>query len=323
MVKLAKYLFYNQLVANFPHQLDVAVIARTYLMIENDIRHAVKTALDEDLGHTPSNTPQDILAADITAQLIPADKYAEAELITREEGVFCGKAWAEQVFNQLGGEVALHWHVDDGDLLVPNQVLCELSGPARAILTGERTAMNFIQTLSGVASLTKHYVDKLAGTHTRLLDTRKTIPGLRTAQKYAVTCGGGKNHRIGLFDAFLIKENHIMACGNIDLAIKAARELDNEKPVEVEVESIAELTEALEAGSDIIMLDNFDVTMMIEAVSLNNQLKEQGKGAKLEVSGNVTIDAIADFAKTGVDYISVGALTKHVKALDLSLRLKS
>jgi nicotinate-nucleotide pyrophosphorylase (carboxylating) len=291
-------------------------------MFENDIRHAVKTALNEDLGYSEHQNVEQMLKADITAQLIPADKHVEGSLITREEGVFCGKAWAEQVFNQLGGEVALHWHVDDGDLVVPNQVLCDLSGPARAILTGERTAMNFIQTLSGVASLTKLYVNKLAGTHTRLLDTRKTIPGLRTAQKYAVTCGGGKNHRIGLFDAFLIKENHIMACGGIAQAIQAARKLHSDKPVEVEVESIAELTQALDGGSDIIMLDNFDITMMFEAVTLNQTYKDAGKGAKLEVSGNVTIDTLADFAKTGVDYISVGALTKHVKALDLSLRLK-
>jgi nicotinate-nucleotide pyrophosphorylase (carboxylating) len=295
-------------------------------MLENDIRHAVKTALNEDLGYCESQTIEDMLRADITAQLIPADRHVQGSLITREEGVFCGKAWAEQVFNQLGGEVVLHWHVDDGDLLVPNQVLCELAGPARVILTGERTAMNFIQTLSGVATLTKHYVDKLAGTHTRLLDTRKTIPGLRTAQKYAVTCGGGKNHRIGLFDAFLIKENHIMACGSIADAINAARKLAPEKLVEVEVESIAELAQALEAGCDIIMLDNFDITMMCEAVALNNSYKEQGlpasPGAKLEVSGNVTLDTLADFAKTGVDYISVGALTKHIRALDLSLRLK-
>ncbi|MCL1113717.1 MULTISPECIES: carboxylating nicotinate-nucleotide diphosphorylase [Shewanella] len=292
-------------------------------MLENDIRHAVKTALDEDLGHSAHSTIADMLTADITAQLIPADKHVSGSLITREDGVFCGKAWAEQVFNQLGGEVVLHWHVDDGDLVVPNQVLCELSGPARAILTGERTAMNFIQTLSGTATLTKHYVDKLSGTHTRLLDTRKTIPGLRTAQKYAVTCGGGKNHRIGLFDAFLIKENHIMACGGISQAITAARALDSNKPVEVEVESLDELTQALDGGADIIMLDNFDVTMMVDAVSINNRYKDQGKGAKLEVSGNVTLDTLATFAQTGVDYISVGALTKHVKALDLSLRLKA
>ncbi|ABV85743.1 carboxylating nicotinate-nucleotide diphosphorylase [Shewanella pealeana] len=294
-------------------------------MLENDIRLSVKAALDEDLGHQDPNsklTSAQRADTDITALLIPADKTAQASLITREEGVFCGKAWAEQVFNQLGGEVALHWHVDDGDLVLPNQLLCELEGPARAILTGERTAMNFIQTLSGVATLTKHYVDKLAGTHTRLLDTRKTIPGLRTAQKYAVTCGGGQNHRIGLFDAFLIKENHIMACGSIAKAIQAARELNADKPVEVEVESIDELKQALDAQSDIVMLDNFDVTMMIEAVELNNSYKARGQGVKLEVSGDVTLDTIANFAKTGVDYISVGALTKHVRALDLSLRLK-
>ncbi|MCL1038288.1 carboxylating nicotinate-nucleotide diphosphorylase [Shewanella submarina] len=285
-------------------------------MLENDIRLSVKAALEEDLGQ------QDAISGDITAQLIPVDKYAEATLITREEGVFCGKAWAEQVFNQLGGQVALHWHVDDGDLVVPNQVLCELSGPARAILTGERTAMNFIQTLSGVATLSKRYVDKLAGTHTNLLDTRKTIPGLRTAQKYAVTCGGGKNHRIGLFDAFLIKENHIMACGSIEAAVSTARKLHSDKPVEVEVESLAELKQALDAGADIIMLDNFDVTMMHDAVSINNDYKANGAGAKLEVSGNVTLDTIRSYAETGVDYISVGALTKHVRALDLSLRLK-
>ncbi|GGI80846.1 carboxylating nicotinate-nucleotide diphosphorylase [Shewanella gelidii] len=285
-------------------------------MLENDIRLMVKVALDEDLGHL------DAISGDITAQLIEQDKYAEASLITREEGVFCGKAWAEQVFNQLGGEVALHWHVDDGDLVVPNQVLCELSGPARTILTGERTAMNFIQMLSGVASLTKLYVDRLAGTHTKLLDTRKTIPGLRTAQKYAVTCGGGKNHRIGLFDAFLIKENHIMACGSIEQAVAKANQLHADKPVEVEVESLKELTLALDAGADIIMLDNFDITMMVDAVELNHQYQAANKGAKLEVSGNVTLDTLAEYAKTGVDYISVGALTKHIRALDLSLRMK-
>ncbi|GGJ00967.1 nicotinate-nucleotide diphosphorylase [Shewanella hanedai] len=296
-------------------------------MLENDIRLAVKIALEEDLGYQDESTSNkgsalDRSSADITAQLIPADRYAQASLITREEGVFCGKAWAEQVFNQLGGEVALHWHVDDGDLLVHNQLLCELSGPARAILTGERTAMNFIQTLSGVATLTKQYTDRIAATNTKLLDTRKTIPGLRTAQKYAVTCGGGKNHRIGLFDAFLIKENHIMACGGIAQAISKARELYPDKLVEVEVENILELQQALEASSDVIMLDNFDVTMMIEAVELNKRLPN-AQQAKLEVSGNVTLETIGHFAKTGVDYISVGALTKHVRALDLSLRLKS
>lgn len=300
-------------------------------MLENDIRLAVTAALNEDLGLTPSaanegspdqDRAEKLLHNDITAQLIPENKLVEATLITREEGVFCGKAWAEQVFNQLGGEVALHWLVDDGDLLVPNQTLCELSGSARAILTGERTAMNFIQTLSGVASLTKVYVDKIGNAQTKLLDTRKTIPGLRMAQKYAVTCGGGHNHRIGLFDAFLIKENHIMASGGIKEAVTTAREIFADKTVEVEVESLNELTQALDAKADIIMLDNFDINMMLDAVKLNNEYKAKGGETKLEVSGNVTLETISDFAKTGIDFISVGALTKHVKALDLSLRVK-
>ncbi len=300
-------------------------------MLVNEIRLAVTAALNEDLGLTPASADESsaekdratrLLNSDITAQLIPEEKQIEAVLITREEGVFCGKAWAEQVFNQLGGEVALHWLVDDGDLIVQNQTLCEFSGSARAILTGERTAMNFIQTLSGVASLTKVYVNKIGASQTKLLDTRKTVPGLRLAQKYAVTCGGGHNHRIGLFDAFLIKENHIMACGGIESAVKTARTMHADKKLEVEVESIAELTQALDAKADIIMLDNFDINMMLDAVALNMTYKENGGITKLEVSGNVTLDTIADFAKTGIDFISVGALTKHVKALDLSLRVK-
>ena len=279
-------------------------------MLENDIRLTVAAALTEDLGGLNADE------GDITAQLIPAERNAEATIISREEAVFCGKAWVEQVFNQLGGDVALHWHVDDGDLVLPNQVLCELSGPARKLLTGERVALNFVQTLSGVATLVNQYVMKLEGTGTQLLDTRKTLPGLRTAQKYAVTCGGGKNHRIGLFDAFLIKENHIAACGGIGAAIAAARALHADKPVEVEVENLDELQLAIDHGADIVMLDNFDLTMQIQAVELN-----QGR-AKLEVSGNVTIDSIAEFAHTGIDYISVGALTKHVKAVDLSMRFR-
>ncbi|SDI42817.1 nicotinate-nucleotide pyrophosphorylase [carboxylating] [Ferrimonas sediminum] len=279
-------------------------------MLENDIRLAVATALAEDLGGLSAEQ------GDITAQLIPADRYSEATILCREEAVFCGKAWVEQVFNQLGGDVALHWHVDDGDLVVANQVLCELAGPARTLLTGERVALNFVQTLSGVATLVNQYALKLDGTNTKLLDTRKTLPGLRTAQKYAVTCGGGKNHRIGLFDAFLIKENHIHACGGIAAAINAARALHADKPVEVEVENLDELGQAIDGGADIIMLDNFDLTMQMQAVKLN------GGRAKLEVSGNVTLDTIASFAHTGIDYISVGALTKHVRAVDLSMRFK-
>ncbi|MDM5140843.1 carboxylating nicotinate-nucleotide diphosphorylase [Aeromonas bestiarum] len=283
-------------------------------MLQQDIRRAVRAALLEDLGQALTTLDQPDASADITAQLIPVDRLASARVITREAGVFCGQPWVDEVFVQLGGEVKVEWLVQDGELLSPNQELFRLHGPARVLLTGERNALNFVQTLSGVATLTARYVAELTGTDCRLLDTRKTLPGLRSAQKYAVTCGGGKNHRIGLFDAYLIKENHILACGGISEAISAARRLNPGKPVEVEVESLAELEQALLAGADIVMLDNFDVPMMREAVALN-----RGR-AKLEVSGNVTLDTLADYAATGVDFISVGALTKHVRALDLSMR---
>lgn len=283
-------------------------------MLQQDIRRAVRAALLEDLGDALTPLDQPDASADITAQLIPADRLASARVITREAGVFCGQPWVDEVFVQLGGEVRVEWLVQDGEVLFPNQELFRLHGPARVLLTGERNALNFVQTLSGVASLTARYVAELADTDCRLLDTRKTLPGLRSAQKYAVTCGGGKNHRIGLFDAYLIKENHILACGGISEAINEARRLNPGKPVEVEVESLVELEQALAASADIVMLDNFDIPMMREAVALN-----QGR-AKLEVSGNVTLDTLADYAATGVDFISVGALTKHVRALDLSMR---
>ncbi|MGU5794452.1 carboxylating nicotinate-nucleotide diphosphorylase [Aeromonas hydrophila] len=283
-------------------------------MLQQDICRAVRAALLEDLGDALTPLDQPDASADITAQLIPADRLASARVITREAGVFCGQPWVDEVFVQLGGEVRVEWLVQDGEVLSPNQELFRLHGPARVLLTGERNALNFVQTLSGVASLTARYVAELAHTDCRLLDTRKTLPGLRSAQKYAVTCGGGKNHRIGLFDAYLIKENHILACGGIAEAISEARRLNPGKPVEVEVESLVELEQALAAGADIVMLDNFDIPMMREAVALN-----QGR-AKLEVSGNVTLDTLADYAATGVDFISVGALTKHVRALDLSMR---
>ncbi|MEV3844961.1 carboxylating nicotinate-nucleotide diphosphorylase [Aeromonas veronii] len=287
-------------------------------MFQQDVSRAVRAALLEDLGDALTTLDQPDASADITAQLIPADRMASARVITREAGVFCGQPWVDEVFlqlkAQLGGEVKVEWKVQDGEVLSPNQELFRLHGPARLLLTGERNALNFVQTLSGVATLTARYVAELEGTDCRLLDTRKTIPGLRTAQKYAVTCGGGKNHRIGLYDAYLIKENHILACGGIAEAINEARHLNPGKPVEVEVESLAELEQALAAKADIVMLDNFDVTMMHEAVAIN-----QGR-AKLEVSGNVTLDTLAEFAATGVDFISVGALTKHVRALDLSMR---
>ncbi|AQP36876.1 MULTISPECIES: carboxylating nicotinate-nucleotide diphosphorylase [Vibrio] len=275
-----------------------------------EITRAVSDALREDLGGSLDAT------ADITANLIPADARNSATLITREHGVFCGQAWAEEVFKQLGGEVKIDWHVQDGDQVKPNQILCTLEGPARALLTGERNAMNFIQTLSGCASITAQYAKQLEGTECRLLDTRKTIPGLRSALKYAVACGGGFNHRIGVFDAYLIKENHIIACGGITQAISTAKQLNPGKPVEVETESLQELEEAIQAGADIIMLDNFSIEMMREAVAIN-----AGRAA-LENSGNVTLETIGDYARTGVDYISVGALTKHIKALDLSMRFQ-
>lgn len=283
-------------------------------MLQQDIRRAVRAALLEDLGDALTALDQPDASADITAQLIPADRISTARVITREAGVFCGQPWVDEVFAQLGGEVKIEWKVQDGERLAPNQELFRLHGPARVLLTGERNALNFVQTLSGVATLTAHYVAELEGTDCRLLDTRKTLPGLRSAQKYAVTCGGGKNHRIGLFDAYLIKENHILACGGIAEAISEARRLNPDKPVEVEVESLAELEQALAARADIVMLDNFDIPMMQEAVRLN-----QGR-AKLEVSGNVTLDTLAGYAATGIDFISVGALTKHVRALDLSMR---
>ncbi|EKO3422409.1 carboxylating nicotinate-nucleotide diphosphorylase [Vibrio fluvialis] len=276
-----------------------------------EITRSVTDTLKEDLGGTLDP------AADITASLIPADVQGRATIITREHGVFCGQAWADEVFTQLGGEVTIEWLVKDGDTVEPNQTLCTLSGPARILLTGERNAMNFIQTLSGCATTTAQYVKALEGTGCRLLDTRKTIPGLRSALKYAVACGGGFNHRIGVFDAYLIKENHIIACGGITQAISTAKKLNPGKPVEVETENLDELRLAIEAGADIIMLDNFTLDMMREAVAIN-----AGRRAALENSGNVTMETLREYAETGVDYISVGALTKHVRAMDLSMRFK-
>ncbi len=275
-----------------------------------EITRTVADTLREDLGGEIDPN------LDITAGLIPADSQGVATIITREHGVFCGKMWTDEVFKQLGGEVTIDWHVEDGDVVEPNQTLCTLSGPSRILLTGERNAMNFIQTLSGCATLTAQYVKQLEGTNTRLLDTRKTIPGLRSALKYAVTCGGGFNHRIGVFDAYLIKENHIIACGSIKQAITTAKKLNPNKPVEVETESLDELKQAIEAGADIVMLDNFTLEMMSEAVAFN-----AGRVA-LENSGDITLSNIRECAETGVDYISVGALTKHLKAMDLSMRFK-
>ena len=278
-------------------------------LLQQEIRRAVSAALAEDLGFLP------LAEGDITASLIPPTQLASASIITREACVVCGTAFADEVFRQLGGEVTVNWQVQDGDKVDANAVLCTLNGPARILLTGERSALNFLQLLSATATTTAHYVQFLAGSNTRLLDTRKTIPGLRFAQKYAVTVGGGKNHRIGLFDAFLIKENHIAAAGSIANAVSSARQNFPGKPVEVETENLAELQQALDAGADIIMLDNFSTNDITQAVSLNN-----GR-AKLEVSGNITSERLTELAATGVDFISSGALTKHVQAIDLSMRL--
>ncbi|MBS97257.1 MAG: nicotinate-nucleotide diphosphorylase (carboxylating) [Oceanospirillaceae bacterium] len=264
----------------------------------------VRAALSEDIGD-----------GDITAALIPEQEKAQGRVITREAARICGTAWVDEVFRQVDPSVTLQWHVKDGDSVTPEQTLFSFEGPARSLLTGERAALNFLQTLSGTATIAAAYAAQVAHTSVRLLDTRKTIPGLRMAQKYAVTCGGCFNHRIGLFDAFLIKENHILACGGIAAAVSKAREMAPGKPLELEVETRAQLDEALEAGADIIMLDNFSPDQMREAVETT-----AGR-AKLEASGNITDTTLVTFAETGVDYISIGALTKHCRAIDLSMRL--
>ncbi len=258
---------------------------------------------------------EDVSTGDITAELIPESQQATAQIISRDQAVIAGRAWVDEVFKQVDPRVEVEWMVADGDCVQPNTLLFTLQGSARSLLTGERAALNFLQTLSGTATIAKQYSDKVANTSVKLLDTRKTLPGLRLAQKYAVTCGGCYNHRIGLFDAFLIKENHILAAGGIESAISQAKTNHPGKPVEVEVESFDELNQALQAAADIIMLDNFTPDQMREAVALVN-----GK-AKLEASGNITDDTLVSYAETGVDYISIGALTKHCRAIDLSMRL--
>ena len=272
--------------------------------LRSEITANVQTALREDLG-----------SGDITAQLIAAERTASARIITREAATICGTAWVDEVFRQLDPQVCVNWLVQDGQRVTADQTLFTLQGPARALLSGERSALNFLQTLSAVATHSQHYADLVAGTQVKLLDTRKTLPGLRLAQKYAVTCGGCHNHRIGLYDAFLIKENHIAACGGIAQAIQAAQQIAPGKPVEVEVESLEELQQALDAGADIIMLDELSLEDMRTAVHLT-----AGR-AKLEASGGINASTLRSVAETGVDYISLGTLTKDIKAVDLSMRL--
>ncbi len=269
-----------------------------------DMINSVKTALAEDIKD-----------GDITAQLIPADEMAEANIITREDCTVAGLPWVEEVFKQLDPSVEVTLHAKEGDQVMGDSRLFSLKGKARSLLTGERAALNFLQLLSGVATRCQQYASMVEGTNIKILDTRKTIPGLRTAQKYAVTQGGCHNHRIGLYDAFLIKENHIAACGGIQQAISTAKKNAPGKPVEVEVEDLVELQEALDAGADIVMLDNFSLEDMREAVTLNK------RQAKLEASGNVSDKTLRPIAETGVDYVSIGALTKHCEAVDLSMRL--
>jgi len=271
------------------------------------VKQNVSAALEEDVGE-----------GDITAQLIPADKIADAVVITRDKAVICGSEWVNEVFAQLSSELIITWHVKDGDVVEPNDRLFSIRGPARPILTGERSALNFLQTLSGTATVSRQYADLVAHTTVKLLDTRKTLPGLRLAQKYAVKTGGCFNHRIGLFDAFLIKENHIFSCGSISRAIKTARELAPEKPVEIEVESLEEFDQALTARADIIMLDNFSISDLKKAVTLNGT---NPNAAKLEASGGITNETIIPLAETGVDFISIGALTKDCRSIDLSMRI--
>ena len=274
------------------------------------ISQLVTLALDGDLNY------QSAEQGDITAQLIPQAEQANAKVITREDCIFCGKDLIIEVFKQVDPSVVVNICVNDGDFVSANSTLFSASGSARAILTAERTALNFVQTLSGTATTTAHYVKELSGTNTQLLDTRKTIPGLRALQKYAVKCGGGANHRIGLFDAFLIKENHIAACGGINNAVAQAKLNHADKPIEVEVESFAELEQAINAGANIIMLDNFNPEQIRQAVTITN------KRAKLEVSGNMTLETLKAYSQAGVDFISSGALTKNLQSIDLSMRFE-
>jgi len=272
-----------------------------------DLSRTVARALEEDVG-----------TGDLTAALVPADRDARATVITREPAVVCGRPWFDEVFRQIDPRVDIEWQADEGDFVDAGALLCRITGSARALLTGERAALNFLQTLSGTATTVRRWVEVVAGTRCRILDTRKTLPGLRTAQKYAVRCGGGKNHRIGLYDGILIKENHILAAGSIASAVAAARRSGAAVPVEVEVETIDELRQALDARADMALLDEFSLDGLREAVALN--LGHDNGPMKLEASGSVTLETLRPIAETGVDFVSIGALTKHLRAIDLSMR---
>ena len=261
---------------------------------------------------------EDVGSGDITAGLIAARARAQARVLCREPGVLCGSAWFNEAFHQLDPSVEIRWHFQDGEPIAADSVLCELRGSARVLLTGERTALNFLQLLSGTASTTRRYVAAVSGTACRILDTRKTVPGLRSAQKYAVRCGGGTNHRLGLYDMVLIKENHIAAAGSIAVAVSTARREAPGVRVEVEAETLEQVREALAAGADIIMLDNFSLEELRAAVAVN---RAHARPVELECSGGITLESLRTIAEPGIDYISVGSLTKHVTAIDLSMRI--
>jgi nicotinate-nucleotide pyrophosphorylase (carboxylating) len=272
------------------------------------IESSVEIALTEDIG-----------SGDLTAALIPAGRRAHAEVISRQPAVICGEPWVNEVFRQLDDSISIQWRVTEGGTVVADQVLCELRGPARAILTGERTALNFLQLLSGTATVTRQYVDIVSGTGVTLLDTRKTVPGLRLAQKYAVRCGGASNHRLGLFDAILIKENHIACAGGIEPAVRMAREQGSGAVIEVEVETLLQVDRALAAGADRLLLDNFSPADLVAAVALRDRA---APGIALEASGGVTRTNLKQVADTGVDFVSIGSLTKDLEAVDLSMRFR-
>jgi len=276
--------------------------------LPKDIGSQVQAAIREDVG-----------TGDVTAGLVPLNQIAQGRVITREAAVMCGRPWVEEVFRQIDSGVRLRWHTSDGERINPAQNLLDIEGNARSILTGERMALNFLQLLSGTATEALRYVEAVKGTGCTILDTRKTLPGLRTAQKYAVLCGGASNHRMGLYDMVLVKENHITAAGSLTRAVESARRHVPGLQLEVEVETMKELDEAILAKPDIIMLDNFTLAQMRKAVAHNN---ERGRHAKLEASGNVNLDNVREIAETGVDFVSVGGITKHVRAVDLSMRLE-
>lgn len=271
------------------------------------VRTQVKAALEEDIG-----------AGDLTASLVPATQLVKAKIIVRESAVICGIPWVHACFNLIDASVKINWQVVEGDRVVANQTLCEITGPARALLTAERCALNFLQTLSATATETRKYVDAIAGTQSQILDTRKTIPNLRLAQKYAVTIGGGQNQRLALYDGILIKENHIAAAGSINAVLAQAYALNTGKSIQIEVENMLQLKEALEAGATSILLDNFNTERLVEAVNFNLQ---SGKRAVLEASGGIGLKNIREIALTGVDRISIGAITKNIQAIDLSMRI--